>query len=88
MLKYADEFLGDRGFRKKETAKSTPRARFEALSVGISLALMENHDLKIMDSSWIDQDKFAKLTKSDAANNKSKLKERIKYVKDKLTGEL
>ena len=85
MLNYAEKVLGKRGFRKTLTSKSTPRARFEALSIGIALALKENPNLPVRDiSSWIDGDEFAKCTRSDAANNKSKLVGRVDFVKNKL----
>lgn len=85
MLDYAEQILGKRGFRKTMTSKSTPRARFEALSIGITLALKENPCLPVKDiSSWIDGDDFSNITKSDAANNKSKLIGRIEFVKNKL----
>lgn len=85
MLDYAEEILGDRGFRKSLTSKSTPRARFEALSIGISLALEENDKLEVRDiSEWIDGEEFAIHTKSDAANNKKRLMGRIEFVKQKL----
>lgn len=85
MLEYAQKILGERGFRKTNTSKSTPRARFEALSIGIALALKENPDLEVVDvAGWIDGDEFAKWTRSDAANNKTKLVGRINFVKSKL----
>lgn len=85
MLDYAQKLLGARGFRKSMTSKSTPRARFEALAIGIALALKENPDLEVVDiSEWIDDEEFAKWTRSDAANNKTKLLGRINYVKAKL----
>ena len=85
MLDYASKMLGERGFRKTLGAKSTPHARFEALSVGISLALDECCELPVRDvSGWIDEEEFLKNTKSDAANNKSRLIKRISYVRDKL----
>ena len=87
MLKYTEKLLGERGFRKSLKAKSTPRARFEALAVGISIALEENPKLPVRDASWIDDEDFLIVTKSDAANNKSNLKRRINFVKDKLLGE-
>lgn len=87
MLKYTEKLLGERGFRKSLKAKSTPRARFEALAVGISIALEENPKLPVRDASWIDDEDFLIVTKSDAANNKSNLKRRINFVKDKLMGE-
>ena len=85
MLDYAEKIFGKRGFRKTLTSKSTPRARFEALSVGIALALKTNPELPVRDiSGWIDGDEFAKCTRSDAANNKNKLVGRIDFVKNKL----
>lgn len=87
MLKYAEKLLGERGFRKSLKAKSTPRARFEALAVGISVALEKNPHLPVRNIDWIDDKEFLTVTKSDAANNKSNLKRRINFVKDKLMGE-
>ena len=85
MLSYAEKILGKRGFRKSLTSKSTPRARFEALSIGIAVALKENPDLPVRDvADWIDSEEFAKCTRSDAANNKNKLVGRINFVKNKL----
>ena len=85
MLNYAEKTLGNRGFRKTESSKSTPRARFEALSVGIALALDEKPDLPVKDvTSWIDGDEFGIHTKSDAANNKRRLIGRIDFVKEQL----
>ena len=85
MLDYAQHVLGDRGFRKTPKAKSTPRARFEALAIGINAALKENPHLPIIDvSSWIDGEEFYNITSSDAANNRSKLIGRINFVKQKL----
>ena len=85
MLSYAEKILGKRGFRKSLTSKSTPRARFEALSIGIAVALKENPDLPVRDvADWIDGEEFAKCTRSDAANNKNKLVGRINFVKNKL----
>lgn len=76
---------GERGFRKTKKSRSTPRARFEALSVGIALALKENPNLKAKDvSKWLESDEFNNNTKSDAANNKNRLINRIVYVRDML----
>ena len=70
---------------KTPKAKSTPRARFEALAIGINAALKENPHLPIIDvSSWIDGEEFHNITSSDAANNRSKLIGRINFVKQKL----
>lgn len=72
------------GFAKTEKAKSTPRVRFEAISVGVALALRENPELKVQDVSWIDSDEFKEYTTSDASNNEGKLKLRVEYVRDQL----
>lgn len=81
MLNFVDQNF-PYGFRKFETAKSTPRVRFEAISIGVSNALSEHPDLRVSNVSWIDSEKFKVVTRSDAANNKSNLEGRIGYVKD------
>lgn len=49
------------------------------------MALKENPALPVRDiSEWITGEEFAKCTRSDAANNKSKLVGRIDFVKNKL----
>lgn len=87
MLNFVEKYIGSRGFRKKENAKSTPRARFEAISIGIALALKECPGLSSSDSSWLDEEEFLTITRSDAANNKSKLRRRIDFVKNKVLGD-
>ena len=87
MLAYAEKILGKRGFRKTPTSKSTPRARFEALAIGINMALRVNPELPPKEiSSWIDTDEFKDIITSDGANNKGRLKNRIDYVKNHLLG--
>lgn len=72
------------GFAKTKKAKATPRVRFEAISVGVALALREKPDLKISNVDWLDSDKFKEYTTSDASNNEGKLKLRVEYVRDQL----
>lgn len=84
MLEFAYKFLGEQGFRKTMKSKSTPRARFEAISVGIALAIEQCPDLKVDNTDWINSEEFATITRSDAANNKSKLVNRISFVRDSL----
>ena len=74
------------GFAKTKTAKTTPRVRFEAISVGVALALREKPDLHVDDVNWIESIEFAQWTTSDASNNQGKLQGRIEYVRDKLLG--
>lgn len=87
MLNFAEKYF-PYGFRKNKSAKSTPRVRFEALSVGINLALRINKDLKPRDVEvWLNSDDFKKLTTSDGSNSKTRVKKRIEFVRDKLLGE-
>ena len=72
------------GFAKTENAKATPRVRFEALAVGVALALRENPNLNVTNIDWINSDEFKKHTTSDASNNEGKLKLRVEYVRDQL----
>ena len=86
MLIYAERLLKN-GFRRIPNAKTTPRVRFETLSVGIRLALQENKSLTIPnDLSWLESDIFMKHTRSDASNSRPKVKDRIEYVRDILLG--
>lgn len=91
--KYADEFNGmltfvennfPFGFAKEKGNTTTPRVRFEAISVGVALALREKPELKVADIDWINSDDFKELTTSDASNNQSKLVSRIEFVRDAL----
>ncbi|WP_159592414.1 DUF262 domain-containing protein [Streptococcus halichoeri] len=73
-----------RGFRK-EDRNQTPRVRFEALSVGINLALRINPNLEATTQQvekLLNSSQFEEWTTSDAANNKRKVFRRIHGVKD------
>lgn len=86
MLLFIDKFF-PYGFKKASNYKSTPRVRFEAISIGVSLALKEKEDLipgSVLE--WLESDEFKIHTRSDAANNTSKVTNRINYVKTKLLG--
>ena len=72
------------GFAKSISDKRTPRVRFEAISVGVALALREKSDLKIKDVNFIYSDDFKSVTTTDASNNATKLKKRIEFVRDHL----
>ena len=81
----------DRGFMK-EDKNLTPRVRFEALAVGINLAMKENPNITTDPEEikkLLSSDAFEEWTTTDAANNKSKVFARIHGVRDFfLTGEL
>jgi len=73
------------GFRKTKGSKTTPRVRFEALAVGIALALKENAGLSPGNiSEWLFSEQFKTHTTADAANSKPRVKARIEYVRDQL----
>jgi len=76
----------ENGFAKSKNSKSTPRVRFEAISVGVHLALLEKPNLDKVNTDWLDSEEFKRHTRSDAANNRLKLIGRTNYVKDKLLG--
>lgn len=73
-------------FARKGRDNATPRVRFEALSVGIYLALKQNPNLNPTDLSWLESDEFKIHTTSDASNNQGRLKARIEFVRDCLLG--
>lgn len=66
---------------------TVPRIRFEAIAVGVSLALRESPNLVPGDiGQWLDSPEFIKHTRSDASNSRPKLVNRIHYVRDNLLG--
>lgn len=86
MLAFAKDALPF-GFRKGENNRSVPRVRFEALSVGITLALREQPRLRPNRphiAKWLDSKEFQNLVVSDASNSRPRVKARIEYVRDKL----
>ena len=72
------------GFKKSKKSNSTPRTRFEAIALGVHLALKQNPNLTPNNINWLDDEEFKKVTKTNRANNKSKVIERIQYVTTKL----
>jgi len=87
MLDFVDKYLPN-GFSKSTGHVRTPRIRFEAISVGVALALREKSDLKLGSITWLDSPEFKEHTTSDASNSKPKVKNRIEYVRDQLLGKL
>ncbi|MFO7566276.1 MAG: DUF262 domain-containing protein [Enhygromyxa sp.] len=82
MLAFAQKHMPNAFIGKK--ANQTPRVRFEALSVGIYLALQEDHDLTPSSVEWIESKEFAQLTRTDGSNSGPRLRSRIEYVRDSL----
>jgi len=76
------------GFRKESKSNSTPRVRFEAIAVGVHLALEQNPNLQNPNINWLESEGFKIQTTSDSSNNPNRLKNRIEFVRDGLLGRL
>ena len=72
------------GLAKSQNATTTPRVRFEAISVGVALALRAYPNLEVKNVDWLNSEEFKVLTTSDASNNEGKLVARVEYVRDRL----
>lgn len=92
---YTNEFenafeFGNHFFKQnflKNKRNQTPRVRFEAIMVGINLALRECPNLSVdisATSKLLSSKKFITLTTSDASNSAKKVRERIEFVRDYL----
>lgn len=85
MLNFVSRYFPN-GF-KRTGYNTVPRIRFEAIAVGLTLALREKPDLAPRDiGQWLDSKEFIKHTRSDASNSRPKLVNRIHYVRDNLLG--
>lgn len=74
-------------FRKSPNNQSVPRIRFEAIAVGVALALdIEPQLTPPPVSGWINSEAFIDHTRSDASNSKPKVINRIHFVRDNLLG--
>lgn len=67
---------------RKGRDNATPRVRFEAISVGVHLALIQNPNLVPHYMDWLYSIEFKQHTTTDASNNQGKLKARIEFVRD------
>jgi len=83
MLDFVEKYFPN-GFSKAQGHVRTPRIRFEAISVGVALALKENKSLEVKSIDWIDSEEFKEYTTSDASNSRPKVIRRIEYVRDRL----
>lgn len=86
VMSFAEEHLAPPYFARAGRENSTPRVRFEALSVGIFLALKQNPQLNPQSYNWMESNEFKRLTTSDASNNQGRLKARVEFVRDCLLG--
>lgn len=81
MLEFVEKYF-PYGFAKTKNAKSTPRVRFEAISIGVGLALRTNPNLKVNNVDWINSDEFKYHTTTHSSNTLSRVTGRIEYVKN------
>lgn len=75
------------GFKKTPTERATRSARFESIAIGSYLALKEKPRMRNKDfhvEKWLNSKEFIEVTGSDGANVKSKLLNRINFVRDRL----
>lgn len=85
VLKFVQQHFPN-GF-KRNGYNTVPRIRFEAIAVGVTLALREQPELEPVNvTAWLDSPEFIKHTRSDASNSRPKLINRIHYVRDHLLG--
>lgn len=83
MIGFVQEYF-PYGFRKSKSARSTPRVRFEAISVGAHLALKEKPNLRPRNADWLHSDEFQLETTTHASNSAPRLRSRIEFVRDAL----
>jgi hypothetical protein len=86
MLHFVQTYFPN-GFAKGPGFKSTPRVRFEAISVGVNLALREEPNLNPPPvANWINSDDFKKHVTTHASNSAPRLRNRVEFVRDHLLG--
>ncbi len=85
MLTFVGRYFPD-GFAKSLNAKTTPRVRFEAISVGVHLALRINPRLQPKSMAWLTSPEFERQTTTHGSNSGPRLRGRIEYVRDMLLG--
>lgn len=84
MLEFVKEHF-PHGFAKTPSSSSTPRVRFEAISVGVNLALKEKPDLIPRNvRGWLGCDAFTEHTTTHASNSPRRLRGRVEFVRDSL----
>jgi uncharacterized protein with ParB-like and HNH nuclease domain len=86
MLNFVEKYF-PYGFRKSTNSNSIARTRFEAISIGVTLAQRESENLITNNiPEWLESDEFKEQTTSGSANNRTKVLGRIEFVKNKLLG--
>jgi hypothetical protein len=83
MLDFVNRFIAN-GFAKAKGSKATPRVRFEAIAVGVNLALRKKSDLIPTTMDWLESEEFKNHTTTHASNSGPRLRARIEFVRDVL----
>lgn len=85
MLKFVDTYVPN-GFKKTEGSTKTPRVRFEAISVGINIALRINPKIAPKNVKFLDSKEFIHLVTGGSHNSPSNVRSKIEFVRDNLIG--
>lgn len=72
------------GFARQANHKTTPRMRFEAIAIGVNLALKDNPNLVPKNLDWLYSEQFKIETTTHASNSLQRLKNRIEFVRNSL----
>jgi hypothetical protein len=83
VMSFIDHQMPGAFFRTSKT-QQVPRVRFEAISVGVCLALRVRPNLQILDLSWMNDPVFLEMIRTDASNSGPRLQGRVEYVRDAL----
>ncbi len=83
MLRFVDANIPN-GFVKSDQSQKTPRVRFDAISVGVHLALKSNPRLEISNLDWLNSKEFNDLITRGGQNAPTAIKNRIEFVQNKL----
>lgn len=86
MLEFVERYF-PYGFAKASNSRATPRVRFEAIAVGVNLALRENPSLAPRNMDWLESQEFLEHITTHASNSSTRLAGRIEFVRDRLIEE-
>ena len=86
MLQFVCKYFPSPYFATKSRPNTTARVRFEAIAVGVHLALQMNSALVPASMDWLESGEFKDHTTTDASNNQGKLRDRIEFVRNSLLG--
>lgn len=81
MLDFVESYFPFK-FGKSLKGRDIPNVRFEAISIGVHLALQKNLKLVPKYMDWLESIEFKNATTSDASNNQGRLKHRVEFVRD------